>query len=176
MYYKIINKEWNHNRYQYVPGLNILKEKFNDDPNNICGPGGFYFTTAEHIFKFLNYGCYLVEVDLPTSDPDFKMVADSDGDKFRSNKIILGKTYELSDAPTFSMLIEKGVNIHVDNDFALNKYCYRNNYEMVKLLIDNGANIYVNNCYLLIDCAGKGYIDIVKLLIQSGMDNKPTEL
>ena len=44
MYYKIINKEWNHHDYQYVPGLNILHEEFNYNPNDRCCEGGFYFT------------------------------------------------------------------------------------------------------------------------------------
>ena len=44
MYYKIINKQWNHNGHQYVPGLNILQEEFNDNPNDRCCKGGFYFT------------------------------------------------------------------------------------------------------------------------------------
>ena len=44
MYYKIINKQWNHHGYQYVPGLNVLQEEFNDNPNYSCCAGGFYFT------------------------------------------------------------------------------------------------------------------------------------
>ena len=31
MYYKIINEQWKHHGYKYVPGLNVLKEKFNDN-------------------------------------------------------------------------------------------------------------------------------------------------
>ena len=52
MYYKIINKKWKHHGYQYVPGLNVLQEKFNDNPNDSCCAGGFYFTTVDHILNF----------------------------------------------------------------------------------------------------------------------------
>ena len=56
MYFKITNAEENHHGFQYADGLNILIEKFNDDPNQSCCAGGFYFTDAANIFKFLSYG------------------------------------------------------------------------------------------------------------------------
>ena len=47
------------------------------------------------------------------------MVSDKIGDKFRSNKIVLGKKYNLADVTTFRMMIELGANIHADDDGAL---------------------------------------------------------
>lgn len=44
MYFKITTKEENHYGFQYVNGLNILKEPFNDNPNESCCAGGLYFT------------------------------------------------------------------------------------------------------------------------------------
>ena len=57
-YYKITNKEENHYGYQYVDGLNILKEEFNDNQNDSCCEGGFYFTTLDFIHDFYDYGVY----------------------------------------------------------------------------------------------------------------------
>src|SRR5438874_310821 len=85
MYYKITNEKENHNGFQYVNGLNILKDKFNANPNESCCAGGLYFTDAANIPKFLKYGNYLREVELPTTNPDFCMVKDPDGDKWRAN-------------------------------------------------------------------------------------------
>ncbi len=99
-YFKITNKEENHYGFQYKDGLNILKEKFNDDSQQSCCKGGFYFTTLDHIHKFYGYGCYLREVVLPTHRPDFKMIKNPDDDKFRANMIILGARYELYDINT----------------------------------------------------------------------------
>ena len=56
MYFKITNAEENRNGFQYTNGLNILIEKFNDNTNQSCCAGGFYFTDAANIFNFLNYG------------------------------------------------------------------------------------------------------------------------
>ena len=102
MYYKVTNKKENHHGFQYVDGLNILIEPFS--PTGSCVPGGFYFTTKEHIHKFYNYGINLRLVTLPESDPDFQMVKDPSGDKWRANKIILGKKYSLFDPVTYQEL------------------------------------------------------------------------
>ena len=56
LYFKITNADENHHGFQYVNGLNILKEEFNDDPNQSCCAGGLYFTDAANILKFLGYG------------------------------------------------------------------------------------------------------------------------
>ena len=112
MYFKITNAAENHNGFQYSDGLNVLKEKFNDNPDDSCCKGGFYFTNAENIFKFLNYGIYLREVTLPTDNPDFRMIKDKEDDKWRANMIILGKRYDLSSVDTFKYLIGCGADIH----------------------------------------------------------------
>ncbi len=119
MYFKITNAEENHHGFQYVDGLNVLIDKFNDDPNASCCSGGFYFTDAANIFKFLNYGVYLREIELPIDNPDYKMIKDKDNDKWRTNMIILGKRYDLSKVETFKYLIESGAVVHAKDDYAL---------------------------------------------------------
>ena len=132
MYYKITNKKENHHGFQYSDGLNILIDEFNNDPNQSCCKGGLYFTDVSNIFEFLNYGIYLREITLPTTDQNFCMV--KDGNKWRANMIILGKRYELSNVDTFKLLIEKGADIHANNDYAL-RYSIKNGHlEVVNLL------------------------------------------
>ena len=134
IYYKITNKEECHNGYQYVDGLNILDKMF--EPNGSCVVGGLYFTTIEHIFKFLDYGCYLREITLPK---DCQWVQDPAGDKFRADKIILGKKYDLADPSTFQFLIEKGADIYAENNRALSYASWFGHSEVVKYLINAGA-------------------------------------
>lgn len=96
-YFKITNLREVHNGYVYTDGLNILDKPFEEVGS--CVPGGLYFTTIDHIHKFYHYGCNLREISLPKNLPDFKMVPD--GNKFRANKIILGKSYSLLDDTTY---------------------------------------------------------------------------
>ena len=156
MYFKITNAAENHNGFQYLDGLNVLKEKFNDDPNKSCCPGGLYFTNGENIFKFLNYGIYLREVTLPIENPDFKKVKDPSGDKWRANMIILEKRYDLSNVDTFKYLIENDANIHADNDCALQWSAREGNLDVVQFLVENGADIHANNDSALRYNAEKG--------------------
>ena len=85
-YYKVTNKNECHHGYQYKDGLNILKEKFNDDSTASCCAGGFYFTDYENLPRFFEYGTWIREVTIPE---DAKVVKDPEGDKWRTDKIIL---------------------------------------------------------------------------------------
>ena len=168
MYVKITNSQENHNGFQYVDGLNILTEKFNDDANDSCCAGGFYFTNVRNIFKFIEYGVYLREITLPTEDPEFKMIKDKTGDKWRSNMIILGNRYNLFTVNTVEYLIKKGANIHVNDGYALKYSAEHGHLDIVKCLIKNGANIHAGGDYALISSAASGHLDIVKYLIENG--------
>lgn len=99
-YYKITNEKELHNGYQYTDGLNILKEPFAETGS--CVAGGFYFTTAANLHKFEHYGCNIREILLPKDNPAFKIV--KDGDKFRSNMVILGEKYSILDPDTYAVL------------------------------------------------------------------------
>ena len=90
-YYKVTNEKENHNGYQYKDGLNILKEKFNSNPENSCVKGGFYFTDYNNLLWFLDYGVYIRKVKIPK---DARVVKDLGGDKWRTDKIIFGKKYK----------------------------------------------------------------------------------
>lgn len=93
-YYKITNDQECHHGFQYKDGLNIDMLPFSHEGS--CVAGGLYFTTAEYIINFFDYGSNVREIFLPTENPSFRMVMDPQGDKWRANMIILGKKYPLS--------------------------------------------------------------------------------
>jgi len=185
VYFKITNETENHNGFQYEDGLNILDKKFDENPDNHCSVGGLYFATIDHIHEFFHYGIYLRVIELPLGDSDFKMVKDEN--KFRANKIILKDKYLLSDIETHKkfnfninaslcrasenghlevvkLLVEKGADIHADNDYSLKWASGNGHLEVVKLLVEKGANIHANN-----DCAFQlasiyGHLEVVKFL------------
>ena len=167
MYFKVTNARENHNGFQYVDGLNVLVEKFNDDPNNLCCANGFYFTDISNIFNFLDDGIFLREIQLPTGNPDFKMIRDHN--KWRANMIILGKRYDLFTVNTFEYLISCGASIHVNN-YALRYSALYGHLDIVKYLIDNGANLHDENDCALRFSAEHGHLSIVKYLIENGAD------
>ena len=96
-YYKVINENRKHFGLTYVPGLNKDILPFQKDGS--CVPGGIYFTTLEHIFKFTNYGDDIYLVDFPYHDPNFQWAKDED--KYRANMIILVEKYSLSELETY---------------------------------------------------------------------------
>ncbi|AYV85647.1 MAG: ankyrin repeat-containing protein [Satyrvirus sp.] len=191
MYFKITNKNENHHGFQYKDGLNILDKKFDDNPENSCAPGGLYFTTKEFIHKFYKFGIYLRIVELPIDDPEFRMV-NTDGDKWRANKIILKERYFLSDPSIYTKfdigqlgfawscyndnpkiiehLVKENVNI---SDNALKDYilwwaCKHGYLEVAKFSVENGANIHATTDHALWLASSNGHLEIVKLLINKG--------
>ena len=194
MYFKITNEKENHHGFQYVDGLNVLLDDFNDDPNQSCCKGGFYFTDAINIFKYLGYGIYLREIILPVTNPNFRMVKVG-GYKWRANMIILGKRYELSNIDTLKYLIEletnkncacvqsarygylelvkylaeNGADINANNDYAFRQSARYGHLEVVKYLVEHGrADIHANNDYALGLSAKNGHLDVVKFLVENG--------
>nr|AEX63278.1 putative ankyrin repeat protein [Moumouvirus Monve] len=168
LYFKITNKDECHNGFQYKDGLNILQGEFNDNPEESCVSGRLYFSNQENICKFLDYGIYLREVYLPINDPNFKMIKNPVGDKYAANMITLGKRHDLGDLETWKYMISVGVNIHVNDDYALVWACYNGFLKIVKFLIKNGANIHADNDAPLKWAARGGYLNVVKFLVKNG--------
>jgi len=110
-YYKVTNIDEFHREYQYKDGLNVLEEKFNDNPKASCVPGGFYFTDYENLPNFFIYGIWIREVTIPE---DAKVIKDPEGDKWRTDKIIFGKKYH--------------INNDFDKWFDKEKFNWKNSY------------------------------------------------
>ena len=166
LFFKITNAKENHNGYQYTDGLNVLDKPFEEKGS--CVAGGLYFSDVQNIFKYLDYGIYLRKIELPLNDPDFRMVQDESGDKWRANKIILGEKRSLADVETFQYLISLGANIHVDDDCALGWSAEKGHLEVVKHLEEKGADIHACNDCALIWSAANGHSEVVKYLVEKG--------
>lgn len=190
LYFKITNLKENHHGFQYKEGLNVLEEKFNNDPTASCVSGGFYFTTKEHIHEFYMFGIYLRIVELPTNDPEFKMVMDAGGDKWRANKIIFKERYSLGDQeiykkfgiefPDITFCIDNGfidLTKHIisgesGEQFMITSYIFSTASEpfceeLTKYLVDNNK---ININYALIKAVKREYVNLVKYLIDKGAD------
>jgi len=111
-YYKVTNERENHHGFQYEDGLNVLKQKFNSNPKSSCVRGGFYFADENNIIHFLGYGCWVREVSIPT---DAQVVLDPEGNKWRTDKIILEKKY----------IIPKFLDFYFNNLFDKEKFNYK---------------------------------------------------
>ncbi len=84
IFYKILNKELKHNGFQYNLRLTIDTVPFN--PSGSCEPGGLYFTTFDHIFKFIDYGNNIAEISIPE---DAKVYGYPGDDRYKADRIFI---------------------------------------------------------------------------------------
>ncbi|AQN68731.1 ankyrin repeat protein [Saudi moumouvirus] len=196
LYFKVTNELECHNGYQYVDGLNILNEKFNDSDDS-CVPGRLYFSDKNHIMEYLNFGVYLREVILPINNPDFKMIKDGE-DKYGANMIILGEKRDLRDPETWKYMQSIGISfknykveimtfvykwkpinvikylkkeiqyfIHHRSDSSLRYLCKTGCLEEVIFCVNLGANIHAHNNHSIRLAAEYGHLDVVKYLVEN---------
>uniref|UniRef100_A0A6G6ADN1 Ankyrin repeat-containing protein n=1 Tax=Borely moumouvirus TaxID=2712067 RepID=A0A6G6ADN1_9VIRU len=170
LYFKITNKLERHHGFQYVDGLNILQEEFNNNPKKSCVSGRLYFSDSKNICKYLDYGIYLREVTLPTDNTDFQMIKDPEGDKYGANMIILGKKHDLRDISTWKFMVFIGIDIHAEDDYAFRWASLNGHLEVVKFLLVKGANIHTDDDYAIKSACDNGHINIVKYLIECGVE------
>ena len=166
-YYKIFNKEEKHHGFQYHDGLNVDTIPFNSNPKDSCCEGGFYFTTIDNICKFLSYGCYIREVEVPK---DVEIIKDPDGDKYRAHSLFLHERKNLNDINTWKFLIKHGADIHANDDYALCYASANGHFEVVKFLVKLGANIHACEDSALRWASENGHLEVVKYLVEHGAD------
>lgn len=179
IFYKVTNERENHYGFQYQDGLNLLTQPFNDDPSDFNCPGGFYFSNNECIHWNYSYGIYIREITLPIDHPEFKIVQHEGKGEWRSNMIILGKRYLLSQPKTYSKLEISMINLPLA--------CKNGYIEIVKLLLRGDQEQVVKSVdqvehgYRLIDdsrlseyhaalrfACRNGRTEIVELLLADG--------
>jgi len=166
IYFKLLNKEENHNGFQFKTGLNVDNISFNRDHDIICGPGGIYFSKSQDILEWVNFAIYWVrEVIIPE---DANVIEFED--KLRADKIILKERLALSKLETWKYLIKHGANIHTYNDYTLRWAAHNGHFEIVKYLVEHGANIRTYNDCALQWAASNGHFKIVKYLVEQGAD------
>ena len=138
-YYKILSSDMTHHGFVYKEGLNIDTKPFDETPD--CG-GGLFFSDAQNILAFVNYGKLIAEVEVPDGTKIVQVE-----DKYKAHAIVLKHIKPIWTVDTFKYFIEEGINIHADDDYAL-IYAAKNGYlEVVRYLIENGANIHARNDY-----------------------------
>ena len=161
-YYKILNKEENHNGLQYKTGLNKDHLPFN--PTGDCEPGGIYFS-REDIFEFLNYGPYIRKVTLPKDAQIYENPETPK--KWKSDKVILGRKRKWNNLKLIRELIDEGANIE-PLWFCAARYGY---LDIIKLLLKAGANPNIKDSSgntALIWVSINGHLNIVRLLLKAG--------
>ena len=89
-YYKILNEEMKHHGYQYQLGLNVDAHPLNKE--KWCTRGGLHITTLENIYRYLGYGVYVAEVEIPAD----AVVLKDDG-CIKVDKIIIKNVKKLKD-------------------------------------------------------------------------------
>lgn len=85
-FYKILSEDMIHHGFQYKLGKNVDILPFN--PSGYCEPGGLYFTTFEHVFKYLSFGTKIGIIEIP--DHAFVYVEDEQykTDQFNITRIV----------------------------------------------------------------------------------------
>ena len=161
-YYKILKNDMIHHSFQYKEGLNVDTNPFNETSN--CG-GGLFFSDAENILSFRQYGDLIAEVEIPAGTKIVQV-----GDKYKAHAIIIKNIKPIWTVDTFKYFIEEGIDIHTENDWAFRYAAENGNLELVKFLVDNNADIHAYNDYAFRYAAGYGYLDIVEYLIDKGVD------
>ena len=151
-YYKITNKEENHNGLKYKTGLNIDILPFN--PSGDCQSGGIYFS-KEDILSFLGYGPWIRKVTIPND----AQVYENPGKpkKWKADKVILGRKKKIT-VKVIEELIKEGAKLSED---AISWASMNGHIEIVKVLLKHNCPI---NSNAISWASENGHIEIVKLL------------
>jgi FOG: Ankyrin repeat len=67
-------------------------------------------------------------------------------------------------------LIEKGVDVHANNDYPLRRASENGHLEVVKYSIEKGADVHACNDYALRRASKNGHLEVVKYLIEKKAD------
>jgi hypothetical protein len=97
MWYKILKEDLIHNKFQYKIGLNIDTLLFN--PSGSCKSGGLYYTNLHNLARFLHYGCYIADVEIPD---DARVYEDPQGNKWKADRLIILSITKFIDHPLFN--------------------------------------------------------------------------
>lgn len=153
--YKIIRQNHTHYGFTYKEGLNIDTKPF--QPEGSCVAGGLYFfTDLEDLSRWLDYGVYLYDVEVPKG---YKYVQEYS--KHRAEALYLSNRLDLRLAQTWEYLLQK-VMYSPRFLYWASHYGY---IEVINYFVNTGANIREGNDRVLRTSILGGYTDIIKLFL-----------
>ena len=163
-YYKLTNKEENHNGFQYQDGMNEDHLPFNETGS--CCPGGLYFSDSENILQFLDSGMYWIREVSPDTE---NMVKDPDNYpiKWRSKSLDCQPSKSLSDIDTWIWMMDQGIlNNKKSIDSALRWSSQNGHVDIVKVLVEKFDKQFSQNAidYAFLCSSNKGHGEVVKFL------------
>ena len=100
----------------------------------------------------------------PTEDEIMNNLKDLSPDK------LLLKSCQIGFIKGIELALEKGADVHYNNEQALRWASEEGNTEIVKCLLDLGVDVNVNNDQALQWACSNGHTETVKLLLDNGAD------
>lgn len=91
-FYRLTNKNENHNGFQYKTGLNIDVNQI--DFTHTTNVGGLYFTKKEHMKIWIEYDLQKMVYYRKVTIPDDAIVCETTYE-FKTNKFILGEKHNI---------------------------------------------------------------------------------
>ena len=117
-------------------GLKLMTGR-NTDTNKELAQSRLYFTDVMHLLYLHDFdSVYVREVILPEGERVVKM--DS---KYRAENIILGNRHDLSKLSTWKWLVDKGLDVTDDNNYAIRRASLNGNLGVVEYLESQGARL-----------------------------------
>lgn len=165
-YFKIFNEEDNHNGFQYQDGLNVDTLPFASEGS--CVQGGFYFSGVGNILKFLDYGNYIREVEIPKGETQW--IKDPEEDKWRSHSLFLHQRKYLRNPKTWNWMVEQGIDITASDNYAIRWASENGHLAVVELLLKHGADCTASDNYAIRWASYNGHLAVVELLLKHGAD------
>ena len=74
----------------------------------------------------------------------------------------------MADLETIRLFLDRGADLHADNNYSLRAVCRLGYLEIVRLLLDRGANLRADNDYSLRIASQNGHLETVRLLLEHG--------
>ena len=88
-------------------------------------------------------------------------------EELRPNELLL-KSSELRFLPGVKRALERGANVHAQDDRALRRAAEYGHKSIVELLLRAGANVHARDDYALRWAAEYGHKEVVELLLKAG--------
>ena len=165
-FWKLLNEAENHHNLQFCTGR--VDDPLPWNPHGDCEPGGIYFTDAENIFNFLDFGPWIRIVEVPEDAEIYENPGIPK--KWKASAVILGERRNIWDVEVIKELIEAGADVHAREDWALRMAAHNGHLQIVEELLKAGADVHAREDWALLWAAETGHLAVVELLLKAGAD------